>query len=513
MDNPDGTGAAEGGGTGGGLMSGAAGALLPLALGAASFMNPKAGSQMLQSLVPMLNLQMQEQAFGATERERKLTREQQAAKDERLRRAGRTTGGLVGLPPEVAEQMAPADILAHARLVAQQAQVTGKEEKAAAKLEQAGQVLGAPTSNLFAPQGPDTGAVDDALAYAPRPPATPQERRTVLQQQRTELAERPLRVWRQGLPMPTGGEATITAQIADIDKRMQQAGQMAPTEIASAFASGDVSGLLTKVARDAPEHLGQAMDMARLIQGQQQPTRTIDEISLADYGVKFAQLPLAQRQAVRTKEQVEAEKRSEAVGRGQALGAYGAKEVEQLNEKASFWINPTTGEPAQPTQTLQEVKAAKFVPITQQGLHASASARAALIQIQQYRELVPRLLPKSTGNVATDLLAVQSNRAQLAIRRAAGDPDARRFEALFGAIATLVRATGDNAGNVAVKEREFLQNFVATPQDTQESATAVLDQAEAILRSTIRSRGIPDTGAPVTPQPRPRPTGRPVEVR
>ena len=154
------------------------------------------------------------------------------------------------------------------------------------------------------------------------------------------------------------------------------------------------------------------------------------------------------------------------------------------------------------------------MPVTQQGLNASASARAALIQIQQYRGLVPRILPRSSGNIASDFLAVQSNRAALAIRRGAGDPDARQFDALFGSISTLARATGDTA-NIAVQEREFLRNFVATPQDTQESATQVLDQAETILRGIIRARGIPETGSPSpdqldkTPTTRPRPTGRP----
>lgn len=115
--------------------------------------------------------------------------------------------------------------------------------------------------------------------------------------------------------------------------------------------------------------------------------------------------------------------------------------------------------------------------------------------------------------MATDLLAVQANRANLAIRRAAGDPDARRLEALFGSIATLATATGDSK-QVSTQEREFLQSFVTTSHDTVESSDAVLDQAERILHGVIRSRGLPSVEAPGTTEaPRPRPTGRPIEVR
>ena len=104
--------------------------------------------------------------------------------------------------------------------------------------------------------------------------------------------------------------------------------------------------------------------------------------------------------------------------------------------------------------------------------------------------MASKLLVHSTGNTATDLARIKGNKAVLAVKRNAGDPDARQLDALFGAITAIARATGD-AANIAVPEREFLRNFVLTPDDSIESGNAVLDQAERILNNIITGHGIP----------------------
>jgi hypothetical protein len=193
-----------------------------------------------------------------------------------------------------------------------------------------------------------------------------------------------------------------------------------------------------------------------------------------------------------------------------AVGAKGAalarQEVEQnapLDEKATLWMKADGSGFASPADTLSTVKDKQMVPITQSGLNAAASARAALQLIKEYRGLVDKLLVDATGNAVADAVAIKTNQAALAVKRLAGDPDARRFDALFGAIATLARGTGDTA-NIAVAEREFLKTFVSTTGDSKQSAHDVLNQAERILLGVAGARGIP------TPAPTPRaPTAPP----
>lgn len=167
-----------------------------------------------------------------------------------------------------------------------------------------------------------------------------------------------------------------------------------------------------------------------------------------------------------------------------------AKETLPLDEKSPFWIDPKTGDVAKPTMTMKEVKESGYVPITQSGLNASATARAALAQLQEYRELSNKLLVKKSGNLASDITRIKANKVKLLAMRQGGNEDAKRLEALFGAIATIARATGDTA-NIAVAEREFLKNFTPTEDDTVESAMAKADQAERILRAVVEGRGIP----------------------
>lgn len=231
MDNPDGTGAqTEGGGTGGGLMSGAAGALLPLALGAASFMNPKAGAQMLQSLVPMLNLQMQEQAFGAIERERKLTREQQKAKDERDRAASVAAGKYYGFPEDIAGAVPATNLVA---MGGQQQQLTlqqNKERRAEAERKALGQFFTQPYPETFQPplptprvELPDVAAeAEQGETAAPRLPQTSTEQRMVTQDQLNALRQRQMTAIGTGLQIPTDVLAAIKDQETAFKERLTE---------------------------------------------------------------------------------------------------------------------------------------------------------------------------------------------------------------------------------------------------------------------------------------------------
>lgn len=171
-------------------------------------------------------------------------------------------------------------------------------------------------------------------------------------------------------------------------------------------------------------------------------------------------------------------------------GKFSAAQKLPLEEKAAFWIDPKTGDMAKADDTPEDVKKKGFVPITQSGLGASSTAKAALAQLREYRELSNKLLVKQSGSTAMDIANIKSNQLKLSVLRQAGDPDAKRLEALFGAIATLARATGDTA-NIAVAEREFLKNFVPTTDDTIESAIAKADQAERILEAVVKGHGIP----------------------
>jgi len=202
----------------------------------------------------------------------------------------------------------------------------------------------------------------------------------------------------------------------------------------------------------------------------------------------------AQIEAARLKGEETLTKRQVAVARQTGADAaelaLAKEEAEPLNEKAPLWIHPDKGTWAPPTLTRAEAKKQGFVPVTEGGLTAAATAKAALGQIAEYRSLVTALYPKSTGSALKDAANVQANRGWIAAQSLAANPDVRRLLGLQGAIATLARATGDTA-NVAVAERQMLKAFALTTAETQESATAVLDQAERILKNVVAGRGIP----------------------
>ena len=212
-----------------------------------------------------------------------------------------------------------------------------------------------------------------------------------------------------------------------------------------------------------------------------------------DLEAEASRLGLKGAEKFRWKQQNRAEAAGQITGKrsgAAAVGKHEAQETFELDEKAAFWIDPNTGERANAADTLKGVREKGFVPITQSGISSSATAKAALAQLEEYKELAPRLLVKGSGDTAKDIVRIKTNKARLFAKRQAGDPDAKRLEALFGAIATLARATGDTA-NVAVAERMFLKNFVFTEDDTLESATAKVDQAERILRAVVKGYGIP----------------------
>ncbi len=186
----------------------------------------------------------------------------------------------------------------------------------------------------------------------------------------------------------------------------------------------------------------------------------------------------------------------EAGAAGAKIGANRAVQDLPLDAKAPNWINPKTLVPATGEMTPNSAKAAGFVPVSQSGLGAVGTARAAMTQLKEYRELSEKLLVSGKGDIG-DLFKVQGNRVRLSVLRGMGDPDAKRLDGLFGAIATLARATGDTA-NIAVQEREFLKNFVVTESDTIESAKAKLDQAERILTGVISGR-VPGYTSPDAP--------------
>lgn len=226
------------------------------------------------------------------------------------------------------------------------------------------------------------------------------------------------------------------------------------------------------------------------------------ETILAGQGLRPATATAAQIEAARVKGEQEVTRRQIDVAREQGLNAaqiaLTKEEDAQLNEKAPFWIHPQTGQVAKPSLTVRGAKAEGFVPVTQPGLTAVATAKAGLVQLKEYRPLITKLFPRATGNTLNDLVAVQGNRARLAVLRGAGDVDVKRLDALFGSIATLARATGDTA-NIAVAERNMLREFVVTHGETQESATAALDQAERILRAVVAAHNIPMPAAKKEP--------------
>lgn len=190
-------------------------------------------------------------------------------------------------------------------------------------------------------------------------------------------------------------------------------------------------------------------------------------------------------------------------------------------QKRANWVNPATGEFARESDTPDRLIQHGFRFVDDKARQATATSRAALAQLREYRELVEGLLPDvtETGGLTgwlQNVGTVQGNRARIAALRAAGDPAARRLEGMFGTIATIARATGDTA-NIAVQERRMLQESVVTPSDSKQSGLAKLDQLERVLKAVLAGWGTTvayeqETGRGGAPTP-PPPGGRPGRYR
>ena len=354
MDNPDGTGTDAGGGTGGGLMSGAAGALLPLALGAASFMNPKAGSQMLQSLIPMLNLQQQETAFTATERERKLTREQQAAKEAKARRASLATGQLVGLSPETAEAMTPGDILTYSRQLTKDTSEREAKELELRQRREASQILGAPRQEMFTPlqPAPEETGVEEALAgiHAPRPPATPTEHLSVLQKQLSEFRQRPMSIVQKGLPFTPELGKVATDFETGLKERIAQFQPPKPT----ALLPKDMGqGITDALALEVGAHPGATP--AGVMAGLESP----DPVARRDAHDIMQKTQQRARQThlvrIAAEEQIKAREQANAlmlIEPAKARALIEAQQFARVEEKALNYVDPKTLQPPSPSMTI-----------------------------------------------------------------------------------------------------------------------------------------------------------------
>ena len=168
-----------------------------------------------------------------------------------------------------------------------------------------------------------------------------------------------------------------------------------------------------------------------------------------------------------------------------------ASENLPLNADSMFWIDRATGQAASPDMTLKQVRDGnKFAPVTEKGLSLTAMASGALNMLDRYEALAHKLLPKSRGNTATDLLLVQGNRIRLGVLRKAGDVDARLIESLGGSITLLSRSLGADA-RVSDAEREILLGAYFGTEGTAESAAANTSQIRGILERVLSVFGTP----------------------
>ena len=161
--------------------------------------------------------------------------------------------------------------------------------------------------------------------------------------------------------------------------------------------------------------------------------------------------------------------------------------------KRGNWMNPATGETAKETDTPRQLMQRGLRFVDDKARTATTSSRAALAQIAQYRELAQQLLPSlpEGGSFLGNVARTQGNRGRIWALRLSGDPAARRLAGMFGTIAAIARATGDTA-NIAVQERQMLQESVVTPEDSLQSAEAKLKQLETILQAIQAGWGTTD---------------------
>jgi len=94
--------------------------------------------------------------------------------------------------------------------------------------------------------------------------------------------------------------------------------------------------------------------------------------------------------------------------------------------------------------------------------------------------LIPKLLSKEEG-----IMAVQGNRAKLAGRRLAGDPDAKTFEAIRTThIIPFIRSMTNRLNQ---REIQLAENSIPGPEDSQASARQKVKVLKAFVQRAIES--------------------------
>ena len=471
-------------------MSGAAGAFLPLVLGAASFMNPKAGSQMLQSLIPMLTLQQQGTAFAATERERKLTREQQAAKEAKARRASLATGQLVGLSPETAEVMAPGDILTYSRQLAKDTSEREAKELELRQRREASQLLGAPRQEMFTPlqPAPEETGVEEALAgiHVPRPPKTQAEQLSVLKAQLSEFRQRPMSIVQKGLPFTPELGKVATDFETGLKERIAQFQPPKPTALLPKDMGQGITDALTL---EVSAHPGATP--AGVMAGLESPDPVVRRN--AQDIMEKTQQRARQTHLVRVKdeERIKAKAQADAlmlIEPAKARALIEAQKYALLGEKALDYVDPKTLQPPKSSLTIAEtnkqVDEGKLL-IMPRGAVGHQGLRE-LVEAAQLIYDARRLGQK----IFTSNSLVQFQQGKLMLQDFfQSNPDAPIFKAMVGGrLFRLVRILGGDSRisdwdtKIAQNAIPGLENFKATADVFHSS----MDEFEAMIIGGIK---------------------------
>ena len=164
-------------------------------------------------------------------------------------------------------------------------------------------------------------------------------------------------------------------------------------------------------------------------------------------------------------------------------------ETQPLNEGSFFWLDDK-GHPARPDMTRPEATQQGYKPVPPSAVDAVSAARASKHILGEYREVIEKVLVKSTGNTVKDLGKIKLNQIGAWVKEHAGDPDVQRLDALNSNLAMYSRALGDTA-NIAVAEQMMRLAALPNWKSTQESALDKLTSLERILDNVIKARGLP----------------------
>lgn len=250
-----------------------------------------------------------------------------------------------------------------------------------------------------------------------------------------------------------------------------------------------------ELKRDAAAARVKDLDEARKLQALENPevNQTAHSIAMQKFGKNYFDLDLNEKKVVLRAAQDFAIDQAYGKGFAAAQARNNAEMGQPLGEKAAFWLNKSTFEPAPGNATEREVLASnQYVAVKDPQIRKSLGnimrIGKMLEQVQELYDNRPDLYPKSTGSMAQDAVALAQSEVKLRTMSRL-DPDLQTLAAAMGNIPTLARASGE-VGNLSEYEQK-VQRIASGLEGaaTKEVKDRSIEELRGYLNTALQAQG------------------------